>query len=296
MMRCEVVCHPTGRVRADAPLRDSSLKAHELKAHGSAAGRLRRCWYGRVKTALDAGLALTMLVLASPLLLLAALLVKATSRGPILYSQIRLGRGGKPFRIYKVRSMHHDCEKHSGAQWSKPGDARVTPVGRFLRRTHIDELPQLWNVLRGDMSLVGPRPERPEFVPQLEEALPRYRERLLVRPGLSGLAQVQLPPDTDLDSVRRKLAHDLGYVERMSFWLDLRILICTALHVVGVSYAWGAKKLRLPKGAELERAYSASLIKPIETADVAAVRKGKTTKLAPPDSVDEPLVADLQPA
>jgi lipopolysaccharide/colanic/teichoic acid biosynthesis glycosyltransferase len=237
-----------------------------------------------------------MLVFASPLLLLAAVLVKATSRGPILYSQIRLGRGGKPFRIYKVRSMYHECEKHSGAQWCKPGDSRITPVGRFLRRTHIDELPQLWNVLRGDMSLVGPRPERPEFIPQLEDALPRYRERLLVRPGLSGLAQVQLPPDTDLDSVRRKLAHDLGYVERMSFWLDLRILICTGLHVLGVSYAWGARKFRLPVGAELEQAYSASLIKPIEKVKPVAAPKAKTTKVAPPDSVDEPLVADLQPA
>jgi lipopolysaccharide/colanic/teichoic acid biosynthesis glycosyltransferase len=286
MMRCEVVCHPTGRVRADSP----------FGTQESATIGLHRTWYGRVKAGLDACLALTMLVLTSPLLVLAAVLVKTTSRGPFLYSQIRLGRGGKPFRIYKVRSMYHECEKHSGAQWSKPGDSRVTPVGRFLRRTHIDELPQLWNVLRGDMSLVGPRPERPEFVPQLEEALPRYRERLSVRPGLSGLAQVQLPPDTDLDSVRRKLAHDLGYVERMSFWLDMRILICTALHVAGVSYAWGARKLRLPSSGELEHAYNASLIKPIEKSKAAPARNGKTTKLAPPDSVDEPLVADLQPA
>src|SRR5207253_4196733 len=142
---------------------------------------------------------------------------------PVFYSQIRLGRGGKPFAIYKIRTMTHNCEKVSGAQWSTPGDARITPVGRFLRKTHLDELPQLWNVLRADMSLVGPRPERPEFVPKLEHALPRYRDRLAVRPGVSGLAQVQLPPDTDLASVRRKLAHDLFYVERMSFWLDLRI-------------------------------------------------------------------------
>src|SRR5207244_1076843 len=104
--------------------------------------------------------ALVLLLTTAPLVLLADVLVKLTSRGPVCYSQTRLGRNGKPYTIYKIRSMRHNCESHSGPKWSQPGDARVTPVGRFLRKSHLDELPQLWNVLRGEMSLVGPRPER----------------------------------------------------------------------------------------------------------------------------------------
>jgi lipopolysaccharide/colanic/teichoic acid biosynthesis glycosyltransferase len=149
--------------------------------------------------------------------------------------------------------MYHQCERLSGAQWSGRGDPRVTPLGWLLRATHIDELPQLWNVLRGDMSLIGPRPERPEFLPQLEKALPRYRERLLVRPGLTGLAQVRLPPDSNLDSVRRKLAHDLYYVDQVGFWLDLRILFSTLLHVLKVPY--GITGVFVPGGAIVEQAY-----------------------------------------
>jgi lipopolysaccharide/colanic/teichoic acid biosynthesis glycosyltransferase len=193
-------------------------------------------WYGRVKGAADFVAACCLLVPATPLILLAALLVKLTSRGPAFYSQTRLGRFGRPFAIYKMRTMYHDCEKHSGPRWSTAGDPRITPVGRFLRRTHLDELPQLWNVLRGDMSLVGPRPERPEFVPALERSLPNYRGRLLVRPGVTGLAQVQLPADSDMESVRRKLTYDLYYVRGMGPWLDLRIVGATALKVFGVPF------------------------------------------------------------
>src|SRR5262249_29092378 len=112
-----------------------------------------------LKPALDFLVALALLLLATPVILVCAALVRLTSRGPAFYSQLRLGRHGRPFRIYKLRTMAHDCEKAGGAQWSRPGDPRVTPLGRFLRKTHLDELPQLWNVLRGDMSLVGPRPE-----------------------------------------------------------------------------------------------------------------------------------------
>jgi lipopolysaccharide/colanic/teichoic acid biosynthesis glycosyltransferase len=149
--------------------------------------------------------------------------------------------------------MVHDCEKASGARWSVLGDPRVTPLGRFLRRTHLDELPQLWNVLRGDMSLVGPRPERPEFVPALERALPHYRDRLAVRPGVTGLAQVQLPPDTDLESVRRKLAFDLYYIRYISFWLDLRLTACTAVHMAGVPIFTLGRLFALPARAVVER-------------------------------------------
>lgn len=262
-----------------------------LYSPSGASGKEVALWYGKVKGSLDCLLALFMLVLTLPLILVAALAVKITSRGPILYSQIRLGRGGKPFRIYKLRTMTHDCEKHSGARWSTPGDARITPLGRFLRKTHIDELPQLWNVLRADMSLVGPRPERPEFIPQLEQAMGRYRERLAVRPGVTGLAQVQLPPDTDLESVRRKLAHDLGYVERMSFWLDLRILISTGLHVLGLPYSVSARLLALPGGKTVERAYAASVA---NVASNAAAPSDPEIVVQP--SKQPSLVADLQPA
>jgi lipopolysaccharide/colanic/teichoic acid biosynthesis glycosyltransferase len=189
-------------------------------------------WYVAVKRVLDVGATLVLLVLTAPVIVIACLLVKLTSRGPMLYSQTRVGRGGRPFTIWKIRSMYHNCEATSGAMWSRKGDPRVMPIGAFLRRTHVDELPQLWNILTGDMSLVGPRPERPEFVPQLEAAIPRYRERLLVLPGVTGLAQIHLPPDVDLPGVERKLAMDLYYVKHLSFWMDARIVLATVVHVI----------------------------------------------------------------
>jgi len=172
-------------------------------------------------------------------------LVRATSPGPFVYTQTRLGLNRRRFTIYKIRSMTHNCEQLSGPCWSVGNDPRVTPVGRFLRRTHLDELPQLWNVLRGDMSLVGPRPERPEFVASLEQVLPRYSERLKVRPGVTGLAQMKLPPDTDLLSVRRKLVYDLHYVERSRLGLDLRILLGTALFLLGIPFTLSCRLLGL---------------------------------------------------
>jgi lipopolysaccharide/colanic/teichoic acid biosynthesis glycosyltransferase len=199
--------------------------------------------------------AAVLLFLTSPLLVLIAILIKLTSRGPIIYSQVRAGQGGRPFRIYKLRTMAHNCEKESGPRWSSPGDPRVTFLGRFLRRTHLDELPQLWNVLRGDMSLVGPRPERPEFIPLLEQAIPAYRNRLQVRPGITGLAQVQLPPDTDLESVRRKLACDVYYVRHLRFWLDFRILFLTGINLLGLPGGLMRCILRVPSGQKVENAY-----------------------------------------
>ena len=189
-------------------------------------------WYTACKRVADVVVGLTIFVLSCPLLLIAILAVKFTSRGPVFYSQTRVGKGGRPFTIYKIRSMVHECEKVSGAVWSAGrGDPRVMPIGRFLRRTHLDELPQLLNVLRGDMSMVGPRPERPEFVPQLEQAIPHYRERLLVLPGVTGLAQIHLGADTDLTSVERKLAMDLYYIKNLSFWFDMKVLVGTFFHV-----------------------------------------------------------------
>jgi lipopolysaccharide/colanic/teichoic acid biosynthesis glycosyltransferase len=173
----------------------------------------------------------------------------------VFYSQTRVGRNGKPFTIYKIRTMINNCEVLTGARWSMPGDPRITPVGWFLRRTHIDELPQLWNVLRGEMSLVGPRPERPEFVPRLEETIANYSDRLLVKPGLTGLAQVQLPPDTDLASVQRKLAYDLYYIQHAGFWLEARIYVATALHLVAVPFQMIRLLCALPQPELIEAGY-----------------------------------------
>jgi lipopolysaccharide/colanic/teichoic acid biosynthesis glycosyltransferase len=212
-------------------------------------------WYARLKGAVDFVLALVLFIVLAPVMLLTIALVRLTSRGPAIYRQKRLGLHGRIYTIYKIRTMTYNCESRSGPQWCKAGDPRVTPVGRFLRKTHLDELPQLWNVLRGDMSLVGPRPERPEFLPVLEQSIAHYRERLQVRPGVTGLAQVQLPPDTDVGSVRRKLACDLYYVYRLGFWLDVRLLFATAFKVLGLPFGLTRKLLRVPSGRDVELLY-----------------------------------------
>jgi len=217
-----------------------------LACSESAAADARRALYAATKVTMDLVLAAVLFVVLGPLILLLLVIVRLTSPGPALYSQIRLGRGGRPFRIYKVRTMTYDCERLTGPQWSKTGDSRVTRVGRVLRRCHLDELPQLWNVLRGEMSLIGPRPERPEIVTQLERAIPGYSERLRVRPGVSGLAQVLLPPDEDLAGVRRKLAYDFCYIEQASWWLDVRVLVATLFKVLSVPTELRRSILGLP--------------------------------------------------
>jgi lipopolysaccharide/colanic/teichoic acid biosynthesis glycosyltransferase len=186
------------------------------------------------KTAFDTVLAAGLLVASFPVLLAAAGLIRATSRGPIIYTQRRLGRGGRPFVIYKLRTMRHDCERTTGPVWATPNDPRATAVGRVLRALHLDELPQLWNVLRGEMSLIGPRPERPEIAGKLRHLVPGYDRRLAVRPGITGLAQVFLPPDSDVDGVRRKVALDRLYVARLGPGFDVKILTLTALKLCGL--------------------------------------------------------------
>ena len=213
-----------------------------------------RTLYSRWKGALDYLLALVLLIIFAPVMLVSALLVRLTSRGPALYAQTRLGRNGRPFMLYKVRTMTHDCERESGPRWATPHDPRITRVGRWLRRTHIDELPQLWNVLKGDMSIVGPRPERPEFIPVLAQTFPNYQYRLLVRPGVTGLAQVNLPADTDLASVRRKLAYDLYYISHLSLWLDLRLMLRTGFHLTGIPVYMLCRWFSVPYGNVVERA------------------------------------------
>jgi lipopolysaccharide/colanic/teichoic acid biosynthesis glycosyltransferase len=196
-----------------------------------------------------------LLVVTAPFVLIAATLVRLTSKGPAIYAQVRLGRDGQPFRVFKIRSMIHDCERLSGPKWSNGRDPRVTPVGRIIRRLHIDELPQLWNVLRGEMSLIGPRPERPEFVEKLERAIPRYRERLRVRPGITGLAQVQWPADIDIEGARCKLAYDLYYVENLNAWLDFRISLCTIAKLVGMPFSMMRALFRMPAKSQVELLY-----------------------------------------
>jgi lipopolysaccharide/colanic/teichoic acid biosynthesis glycosyltransferase len=224
--------------------------------------RPQRAWYLGIKYAGDFMLSLLLCVAAVPLLALAVLAVKLTSRGPAFYTQIRVGCAGRLFTIYKIRTMIDNCESLTGPRWSMPGDPRVTPIGWFLRRTHLDELPQLLNVVRGEMSLIGPRPERPEFVPELEREVPGYKQRLAVRPGVTGLAQVQLPPDIDVDSVRRKLAHDLFYIENVSPWLDLRLLVCTAFYAIGVPFQLLSRMLGVPRSEHIERSMRPALGEP----------------------------------
>jgi lipopolysaccharide/colanic/teichoic acid biosynthesis glycosyltransferase len=211
--------------------------------------------YRSRKAAVEFIVAALLFIPALPVMILAIVVVKLTSLGSALYSQTRVGLHGRLFTIYKIRTMVHDSERLTGARWSTPGDPRVTPVGRFLRATHLDELPQLWNVLRGEMSLVGPRPERPEFVDHFARTIPCYRDRLQTRPGVTGLAQLQLPPDTDLSSVRRKLAYDLYYVDRVSLWLDLKILLSTATAVIGIPFAVPRTILQIPSGSAVEESY-----------------------------------------
>ena len=188
--------------------------------------------YNIVKRLFD----IVAVVLFLPLILLlagvTALLVKASSPGPALFSQIRVGRNDQHFRIFKFRSMYIDAEKH-GAQWATEKDPRITPIGRVIRATRLDEIPQLWNVLTGEMSLIGPRPERPEFVTQLATEIPHYHLRHLVRPGLTGWAQVQYRYGASTADAAVKLTYDLYYVKNISFVLDVKITLKTILTILG---------------------------------------------------------------
>jgi exopolysaccharide biosynthesis polyprenyl glycosylphosphotransferase len=171
---------------------------------------------------------LVLLVVSAPVLLACAVAVAVESGFPVLYRQRRVGRGGRPFDVLKFRSMRKDAERSSGPVWATEGDPRINRVGRFLRRYRLDELPQLWNVLVGEMALVGPRPERPHFCDALREQVPLFELRTIVRPGLTGWAQVRLAYAATADDARDKLEYDLYYVTHRSPWLDLAILAETA--------------------------------------------------------------------
>jgi lipopolysaccharide/colanic/teichoic acid biosynthesis glycosyltransferase len=197
------------------------------------------------RRALNVGVAVLGILATLPLWLLIALAIKLTSRGPVLYSQIRVGvdkrwtglqpgdprrrqdLGGRPFRIYKFRTMAVNAEAGTGAVWAQKHDCRVTPVGRILRQYRLDELPQLLNVLKGDMNVVGPRPERPTIFAELREKIPNYRVRQRAYPGITGHAQINLEYDSSVDDVRRKVQFDLEYIEQAGFWEDLKIMLKT---------------------------------------------------------------------
>ena len=180
-----------------------------------------------VKRFFDIGLAVIGLILAAPIMLVVAACVRLTSAGPALYHQVRVGQGGRPFTVHKFRSMRVDAESVSGAVWAQKDDPRVTPIGRFLRKARLDELPQLWNVLLGEMSFVGPRPERPQFVEQLSASIPFYRQRHVIKPGLTGWAQVAYQYGSTVEDAIEKLQYELFYIKHFSLAFDLFVIFKT---------------------------------------------------------------------
>ena len=228
----------TSRIRGPGePMQREAAAPSSIMVGASRPGRARRI--------LNLAAALLLLVLTAPLWVLIALLIKATSRGPALYTQTRVGLdqrhsgtrpndprrrqdvGGKPFVIYKFRTMHVGAEDGTGAVWAAQDDPRVTAIGGLLRQYRLDELPQLINILKGEMNLVGPRPERPPIVARLREAIPGYQRRHRALPGITGHAQINLQYDSSLDNVRQKVEHDLEYIHRATVWEDLRIMLKT---------------------------------------------------------------------
>ena len=226
----------------------ATYHSRQRRAHHRAARRqLAICGPSNVllaaKRTVDiVGASFGLLVLA-PLMIGIAIAIKATSRGPIFFRQKRYGYHNRRFFIYKFRTMYTHLSDYRGTRQTTPGDPRVTPVGRILRATHLDELPQLWNVLRGEMSFVGPRPERAVFVEQLERVIPGYINRLAIRPGITGLSQLRSGYDESLRSVRRKIRYDLLYVRRGCTLLDAKIILDTVLLVIGLSGGCGLRRV-----------------------------------------------------
>ena len=198
-----------------------TLKLQSVKLEG---------WGRIIKRLFDIIVSALAILILSPLLILIALLVKLTSPGPVLYSHERVGRDGRVFRLYKFRSMRQNAETTEGRFWTQANDNRITPFGAWLRRTNFDELPQLYNILIGEMSLVGPRPEQPRFVDQFKQEVPDYFRRHLVKSGLTGWAQVNgFKGDT---SIAERVRYDTFYIEHWSFWLDLKIISMTSTLVI----------------------------------------------------------------
>jgi sugar transferase (PEP-CTERM system associated) len=196
---------------------------------GFASGRMLSSVF---KRAFDIVASLILLTITLPVILLTALAIKAESRGPAFYRQRRVGLYNQDFDILKLRSMRQDAEVAGEAVWAAEQDPRITRIGRLIRKVRIDELPQTWTVLRGEMSFVGPRPERPQFVDQLEEQLPYYAERHMVKPGITGWAQINYPYGASIEDARHKLEYDLYYAKNYSPFLDMLILLQTLRVVI----------------------------------------------------------------
>ena len=210
----------------------------------------------KVSRALNLALGTLALIVTSPILVMVAIAIKLTSRGPILYAQTRVGLdrrwrstlafherrledlGGQVFTIYKFRTMRVDAERGSGAVWAQENDPRVTKLGKYMRILRLDELPQFWNVVLGDMNIVGPRPERPSIVSRLREDIPEYQCRHRVKPGITGLAQIHQKYDASLDDVRSKVGWDLRYINEQSFWIDVKIMLRTVPSVLLKYRGW----------------------------------------------------------
>lgn len=207
---------------------------HNIKSNANKSIVKNRFWYEFIKRMMDIVLALIGLIVAIPLMVVIGIAIKLESKGPVFYCQERVGKDGKVYTLYKLRSMYENAEEN-GAQWAEKDDPRVTKVGRIIRKTRIDELPQLFNILKGDMSIVGPRPERPVFIFEFNEQIPEFVNRLQVKPGLTGWAQVnggyELTP-------KEKLEYDLYYIENRSVWMDIKIILKTIKVVLTGKGAW----------------------------------------------------------
>lgn len=203
---------------------DTEIKSNnDMKINKDKFGN-KKYFYEIYKRILDIISSLLGLVIGLPIMVIIAILIKIEDRGPIFYTQERLGKNEKKFLVYKMRSMRVDAEKHGGAQWAQKDDPRVTKIGKFIRKTRIDEIPQLFNILKGDMSLIGPRPERPELTYEFDKEIPGFIERLSIKPGLTGLAQVNGGYDI---SPKDKLKWDMIYIKNRSILLDISIVLKT---------------------------------------------------------------------
>jgi exopolysaccharide biosynthesis polyprenyl glycosylphosphotransferase len=188
-------------------------------------------WEKGTKRIFDLVFSIVILIIATPIMVIVAMLIRLTSSGPAIFAQERVGRFGRPYTMYKFRTMKQNAEVETGPVWAKENDPRITPLGKWLRKTRIDELPQLFNVIKGEMSFVGPRPERAHFVEQFKKEIPLYARRLNVRPGITGWAQVKWKYDTSLEDVKEKTKYDLFYVENMSLRMDFKILFNTLVTI-----------------------------------------------------------------
>jgi lipopolysaccharide/colanic/teichoic acid biosynthesis glycosyltransferase len=225
--------------------RKKTQAVHPPEGHIRVSVKVQPSRYFRVKETLDRLAAAILLIPGIPLIGLLILLVRLTSRGPGIYRQARLGKDAKVFHILKIRTMHLDAEKKTGPVWATANDPRITRLGRFFRKLHLDELPQLINVMKNEMSLIGPRPERPEIVAALLVDIPDFTDRLAVLPGVTGLAQINLPPDATTDDARRKMVLDMRYIRNAGPWLDARILMSTFVRMVGMPGDLAMKIFRL---------------------------------------------------